>query len=264
MPSLRSSSGTDLKVKPMFDGPFGLNQGENMEEVFAKIFEIAKIILPWITGGLAGAILTYFLNRRMQNKNNPELTIESSSMRYELAETDTLSSKLLVSYGSNNFEKLSYIKYTILNTGNISIDNAFFSIEINDYAQIIDKSIITSPLKNQATFKETDALNIYNWETKEFKPGDTSSIFLLVNNQNKFNIHWRGIDNVRMIDKSEKPRFFDTRNDISNLTFIFVFAIAIRSFPLIGSSLQAIFLLFSAPYLTQTVTKYIENRSSKK
>ena len=235
-----------------------------MAQVISKIIEITKLVLPWLTGGLAGAILTYILNRKIQNKNRPELTIESTNIQYELDDTNILSEKLFVSYGSGKYENLACLKYVISNTGNITIDNAIFFIELDSEAEIVANSKKTLPLKNKVIFEKNEDSNIYSWITKEFKPGDISSINILINNKKYFKIYWRGIDNVRIIDKSDKPFFLDTTNDVSNIIYILIIIFTMGSFPLIGSSLQALLLLLFAPYLTRTITKYFKNKSFHK
>ena len=74
-----------------------------MDELVEQVLSALKTAAPWFTGGLAGAVLTYLLNRRQARKNQPRLSVRVTRVDYSLPSHDEAFRDLQVSYGGTIF-----------------------------------------------------------------------------------------------------------------------------------------------------------------
>lgn len=56
-----------------------------MQDWLVKVWDIFKIVAPWLTGGVAGATLTFLLNQRAARRRQARVLVTTERIDYSLA-----------------------------------------------------------------------------------------------------------------------------------------------------------------------------------
>ena len=86
-----------------------------IEALLKQLLTVSIAIAPWLTGGLAGALLTYTLNQRASRKKQPHLRITTERVDYSIPAKDETLKALRVFYDGTSYECLALFQFKIEN-----------------------------------------------------------------------------------------------------------------------------------------------------
>jgi hypothetical protein len=221
------------------------------------IWDIVKTGGPLVTGGLAGAFLTYFLNQRSARRKQAKLLVTTQRVDYSIAARDQQLKDLRVSFRGQGFDNLLLYQVAIENVSNKTVPNSVLLIQFNKETSIIDRSIVTRPIARDTGFKhQTSSDNAYLWEVGELKPRDSASLKLLLAPTTPIEWGWRGDDDVEVTSYGrEAPQAVE--RELRNLIFWAALFLLIGSVPFFGDLMRGFFLVILAPYIASYVMKWL-------
>jgi hypothetical protein len=225
-----------------------------MDDLIAQGLEAAKYLGPLLTGGLAGAVLTYILNRRAARRKQPRLLLTSERADFSIAATELRD--LRVSYDGRVFDSLLLFQMKLENVSTRTINNTPILLLFNGNTAIVDKSFSAYPLnKGQSWTPQTGQEAAYEWNPGELKPGDWAGIRLLLAPSTEVDWTWRGDDDVEIASYGKegvRTLEIELRDMIAWIAlFIFVGGI-----PFLSGLLQGTLLFVSIPLIVRYFTRW--------
>jgi hypothetical protein len=169
-----------------------------------QAWNIFKIVAPWLTGGLAGAILTLIARRREESRKRKLLSIESNITKYALPGTGSKNifrpEDLSISYKGKKYDHLALYDCKIKNIGSSGIDKQQLIFTIPIDANVLGKDIVCSPIEIEfkENLKEFSSKKEYCVAFGRLENGDNVSISIILDSKNVESIkcHPRGVDDV--------------------------------------------------------------------
>jgi hypothetical protein len=227
-----------------------------MQIDFQQILDVIKIIIPWLSGGLAGAILTYFLNRRLIKKNQPALIVKTSTVNYALPTYQKAFTNLKVSYHGRSYDQLSYHEINIDNISERAVDKAPFIISFPKAAQILDQNIISEPIRHTVIENQIDLeSNQYRYILEDLHPGDSCKIQLMVQNGDSLSWLFRGSDTVKVTSPYGQSGRLLT-DEFGLIILGIATYVMLGSLFFIGDILRGALIVFMAPYLYRQFSQW--------
>jgi hypothetical protein len=165
-----------------------------------EIFEVSKTVMPWLTGGLAGAALTYLLNQRSARNKRARLLLTTERVDYSLAARDEGFTDLRVSYEGREFDNLLLFQITAENISGKTIHKCPLLLLFAKPTEIVDQSSFTHPLKREvALVPQLGHELAYLWDPGELQPSDSARLRLLLAPTTAIKASWRGDDDIDVI-----------------------------------------------------------------
>lgn len=231
---------------------------------FQKIIDVLKVVMPWMTGGFAGAILTYILNRRLTKKNQPELFVKTSVVNYALPKYQKAFTNLKVSYNGRTYDELSYHEISIENISERAVNTAPFIILFPKEARILGENFINEPIKHNVIHDQVDLeSNQHRYIFEDLHPGDSCKIQLMVQNGALLSWHFRGLDNIKVTSSYGQSR--QLFGDEFRLIVLGVaFYVMLGSIFLLGDMLRGALIVLMAPYLYRQFSQWRAELFQKK
>jgi hypothetical protein len=162
--------------------------------------EVLKNFGPWLTGGLAGATLTYLLNQRIARRKRAKLQLTTERVDYSLASRDEQLKELRVSYRGNEFDNLVLYQFRIENVSTRTIPSTPFLLRLASGTAVVDRRWLTHPLARDTVFNQQPGHECaYLWDAGELKPQDSAELKLLLAPTTPVDWSWRGDDEVEVI-----------------------------------------------------------------
>ena len=221
-----------------------------------QLWTMFKVVAPWLTGGLAGAILTYFLNQRTARRKQPRLILSILRVDYSIPSKDEQLNDLQVSYGGKSYENLLLYQVDIENVSGRTIGNSPILFALSRSSSIIDKSTIVKPLNRETLWKPQDGQEgAYIWDASELKPGDSARLRLLIAPQTEIQWSWRGDDDVEVVAygrESERSLETELRNVIAWIAMYLICG----AIPFFAGALKALLLVASSPYIIRYLFRF--------
>lgn len=223
-------------------------------------FSTLKTIMPWVSGGLAGAILTLSVKMWSERRRKKILQIETELRRFSLDSetTDDVASKqgLKVSYSGHDYNHLLLYSFKLKNTGYGAIADQKIVFLFSPETNVLKERVQVSPLSIPFT---TNIVKTENGEEKHFDFNPISNdaeitITFLVDSASSeaIKIFPRGSDDIEYsIDDRASQNLFES--DIKKLFNYLVFYVLLGTFPIIHGALQAGVLLLSLPTIMRIV-----------
>ena len=212
-------------------------------------WDIFKAVMPWLTGGAAGATLTYLLNQRLARRKQARLQLTTERVDYSLASRDEQLKGLRVSYRGNEFDNLLLYQFRIENVSARTIPRTPFLLRLAQGTSVVDQRSLTYPLARDTVFmQQTGHECAYLWDAGELKPRDSAELKLLLAHTTKVDWGWRGDDEVEVTGYGRESPQTVERELRDVLVWISLFVI-LGGFPLISGFAQGLLLLFSIPYI---------------
>ncbi len=150
-----------------------------MQEWLEKFWDIFKIVAPWLTGGVAGATLTFLLNQRAARRKQARVLVTTERVDYSLAARDDQLKELRVSYCGTEYDSLLLYRFNIGNISTKTVQKSPTLFLLG--AAIVDRGSVTQPVKRQTTWVQQDGHEgAYIWDAGELKPGDSARLSLLL------------------------------------------------------------------------------------
>ncbi|KUO78071.1 MAG: hypothetical protein APF81_25735 [Desulfosporosinus sp. BRH_c37] len=222
---------------------------------WSQIVSFLKLIMPWITGGVGGVILSYFINRRTEKKNKPRLLVKTSIINYSSPVQNDLSKTLLVSYGGIEYQDISYLELTLINNSQKTINETPFCVDLDESAEILEYQVKINPIHYKVDPKKLQS-NIYEFPFRHVKPGDTIRIgFLVSGGQNRIRGVYKGSQDIEQIDEGKSGVISEDR-DVYSLLMILATYVLLGGIPLVSGVLQGGLIIFAAPLVMRTISKW--------
>ncbi len=206
--------------------------------------------MPWFTGGVAGAILTFVLNRRLDRRRQARLSLNIADIDYSLPSHQSTFQGLKVSYKDQPHDALRYYQFRVDNISQKTVANAPFVFLLPEQAIILDQAIESGPLSLDVTSsKEPREPNGYRYEAREVKPGDFFQISLLLSSVSPAKWFFRGNDDID-ITASDRVNLYTIERDMRDLIAAVTLYVMLGGIPLFAGVFQsgAVFLIGAIIY----------------
>jgi hypothetical protein len=122
-----------------------------MNSISNQYIEFAKTIMPWVTGGLAGAILTLLSKAYVSRRTKKTLSVKVHSLPFKLPSIKTKSKfkseDLKITYKQSNYKNLLYYEISFYNSGKRNITNQTFVICFPKETVFVDHEFFSEPIK---------------------------------------------------------------------------------------------------------------------
>lgn len=208
--------------------------GLDYTDTLKKIGEFIPLMTPYVSGGLAGAVLTFCLNRRLERKRQARLSVSVSEINYSLPSHQSTFSGLKVSYNDHPYDELRYYQFRVVNVSQKTIPVAPFVFLLPKDAKILDQSIESGPLRlSVCQSTEPRESNGVRFQAEDIKPEDHFQISLLLSSTAAIKWHFRGADEISIIasdsvsDNTEEQDLKDL--SVAAAAYVFFGAIPIFS-----------------------------------
>jgi len=214
-------------------------------------WESFKVVAPWLTGGLAGAVLTYLLNQRAARRKQPRLLLTTQRIDYSIPSKDEQLKDLRVSYGGQTFDSLLLFQMDVDDVSDRTVKVSPFLLLLNEKSAVIDRSALVKPLDRETAWtSQVGHEGAYVWDSGELKPGDQARLRLLVTPTTEVRWSWRGDDEVEITSygrESERTLERELRDAIGWIALYIVLGIV----PFFASAARALLLVMSSPYIVR-------------
>lgn len=229
-----------------------------------QVVALIKLVGPWLTGGLAGAILTYLLNQRSARRKQPRLILSTVRVDYSIPSKDEQLKDLQVSYGGKSYENLMLFQVDVENVSGRTIGKSPILFILNEKSLIIDRSSVVKPLNREALWLQQDGQEgAYIWDAGELKPGDSARLRLLLTPQAEIKWSWRGEDEVELVSygrESENTLEAELRNAIAWVAIYLLCGFI----PFFSEVLRSLFLVMSSPFIIRYLLRWWSIFSQRK
>lgn len=235
----------------------------------SEIMSWIKIVMPWITGGLAGAILTLLVKIKSDRKRRKILAINTEIRKFSL-ETDSeddIATKqgLKVSYLGREYHHLLLYSIKINNAGFGLLSNQNIVLLFSPEANILQEKINFSPLNISYTTKDIKTSNGIekHFEISTLRAEDNTVISILVDSssQNPIQVFPRPSEDVEvLINDLDRQDSFE--GDVRRLlSFVALYVLA-SAFPVLSGALQACVIIWSIPTLMPVIKRLSYRRTA--
>lgn len=233
----------------------------------SQVIDIAKMIAPWITGGLAGAILTLIARTREDRKRRKVITIETSLTAFALPKVQGTSAvrqeDLNVSYKGKSYAHLSLYRFAMRNTGPSAVQNQTVVLAMPTGLDPVDEMTATEPLQIEfkTDMKTTPTGDELSISVPRLEPGDAVTYSLLVNGSmaEQIRCHPRGTDDVKFRFAGQPESGQELEAEVKKLLLLFAMFFVVGAFDPIGGVFQAGVFLFMIPYLRHVLLFVLRN-----
>jgi hypothetical protein len=216
-----------------------------------------KVVAPWLTGGLAGATLTYFLNQRIARRKQARLLLTSQRVDYSLAARDEHLKDLHVSYEGQEFDNLLLYQLIVENVSGKTVQKSPILFRCSAETEVVYQDSVTFPLKSPTTFvRQTGHECAFLWEAGELKPGDSARLKLLLASTTSIDFDWRGDDEVDVESYGREAAGALELQLRNAIVWIALFILS-GSIPFVGGAGQAAFLIFSLPSIVPYIMRWL-------
>lgn len=228
------------------------------QEQTSNFISILRTIAPWISGGLAGAILTLLAKIWSERKRRKVLSISINKQKFSLPDFSPHEvlprEALTVSYKNKEYKHLSLLTVKLENIGNGGINGQNLVFIFPPGTSIIEEFLITEPISIQHR-QEDIAVEQKSGKSVTFdriEEGDDITISFLVDSKelDKFRCLPRGLDDIEY-----QIGQYETQTEIERTLYkvlIYLAAyILVGAVSIIGFALQAIILFIAMPSIIQ-------------
>jgi hypothetical protein len=232
-----------------------------------SVWEVAKVILPWLTGGVAGATLTFLLNQRVARRKQTRLDISAVRFPFEIDKKDDDLGPLQVSYKGSAFDTLLLYEFSINNISAKTAAKSPILIMMERGTNVVDRSSLTKPANRETTWTLQQGHECaYLWDAGELKPGDSARLRVLLSPTTSVEWLWRGDDDVD-VTSSGREEGKNIEDDLRDALVWIAIYVGLSGIPFISGFAQGTFLLITLPYVVPYVsrwrTRFLASRSPR-
>lgn len=219
--------------------------------------EFGLTIAPYLTGGLAGAIFTYFINRRSASKKLRRLAVQKVTVPYTLPK-DHRVDNLQIVYEGREQKNVSLFQLTLTNISKNLIPDNPVVIELPDGSRILEQGTLVEPV-NSAPLVDNDDLknNQLRFRFGSLQPGDRLFLwFLLADVSGDVKYFYRGDPEV-VLSESPYSGSGTDEDDIRSLAWCAcLYTIAKVGFnDVVTAPIQGAILLISVRYIVRLYSR---------
>ena len=167
-------------------------------------------VLPWVTGGLAGALLTYVLKVRSERRQQKIVSINITDIDLSFSDKKTADilpiDSLKISFENQTFSYLRLYAIVMVNIGYRAVEGIKLAISFPDSTTKIKTIISSEPLSIPYTLENSinDNELIYSISRLEIKDKMNFSFLLDSQESNKIVCLPRGVDDVEFRIRSDE------------------------------------------------------------
>lgn len=229
---------------------------QDISTILQQLWGAFQTAAPWLTGGLAGAVLTYTLNQRSARRKQPRLVVQTEKVDYSIATRDEALKSLRVFYEGEAFESLALFQFSIENSSDRTAKTSPFLFVLSEDTQIVNRSSLVQPVARELMWQsQTNQPGAYMWDAGELKPGDSARLRLLLSPSANIQWYWRGDDDIEIASfGADSTQEFERelRNIVAWIA-LYVFSGAI---PIIGQFTQALLIVLASPKIVQLFSQW--------
>jgi len=237
-----------------------------------EILEIAKIIAPYISGGLAGAIFTLIANSKYRKKNRKVLNIEEKLHRYSLNRNSSLNidNEIKITYNSVEYPNLSLYNAKLTNSGKKRIDRSKIILRFRESDDVIWSKINSSPIDIKKEYEisrsivdDTQYVD-YHLLIENMEVDDIISLSFLFNSRDPEQIKLlpREFDENLIVKEGEISSFNDIEDDFKQILYAYVVFIFSGMIPMFGSIVKAGIFFIMIPSIIRVLNFFL-NRNKR-
>jgi hypothetical protein len=220
-----------------------------MQDWLEQFWDVFKIVAPWLTGGVAGATLTYLLNQRAARRKQARVLVTTERVDYSLAAKDDQLKALRVSYCGTEYDSLLFYRFTIDNVSTRTVQKSPTLFIFDDGTEIVYRGSVLRPVNQQTPWVQLDGhTSAYIWDAGELKPGDSARLSLLLTPATSLNWSWRGDDDVEVTSFGREATSAIER-DLRNVVAWVALYVFFGSFPLFSGAAQSILIIATMPFI---------------
>lgn len=229
-----------------------------------EFLDIIKIAGPYLGGGVAGAILNYFISRRNDNHKKKKASINWRTINYNLPENLFDSEKLQVSYKDAYYESLVLYEIEIKNISFKKIlEELTFIFEMSKKTRIIEKKVSQGLEKNEYSFDQNNIeSHMLRFVTKNLYCGDIVKVSILAEGELSFNPQFRGDPEIEIVEGNKN---ISSSRDLESVIGLFSAYTLFGALPAeLSAILRAAIIFYNANIFINIFKKYFSNEKSKK
>lgn len=174
-------------------------------------FEALKTLGPYVSGGLAGAVLKMAYDHWQGKVKAKTFTVIEEKIEYKLpGASNEIERKvgipgastfkpLRVSYDGKDYARLSYYSLRVKNGKVPLTSEALFVVSMTPGTTVLAHQTIVNPIPFDVTMAEDASKGLVTFTTPALRPGDSIELRLLLNG-NPPTWHYRGSEDVTVID----------------------------------------------------------------
>ena len=232
-------------------------------QIIDETIGIAKTVLPWITGGLGGAIVGFLLNRRINKKREARLNISTKTTEFSITGESPLREKLSVSYDGRHCKKLFVAECTVENLSGRTVLDGRVIFEFDNTATHVTEPIIdSSPVPSiSCSFSKVDKSAMLQCLIERIEPNTQIRLQFLVDGPPKFR--------VAHVAAKDDPEIVQAGTDGSNpepdvLVRIWAMYAAIYTLagalPVLNTTIRGALIIATIPAIRRTAAYYRARR----
>ncbi len=215
--------------------------------------EAIKTVMPWVTGGLAGAILTMLTRTVSERRQQRRLSLNTTTTPFSLPvlgdHVGPQTTDLKVAYKGATYDDLFVYSAVATNAGNGSLDNLKVVLLVPRSVQILDISTHSQPISASAFHDVNETLEYaeHVFALPRLEGGDAFAITLLAHGRER-NIKCvpRGTDSIRVVyDTHHGPG--DRDNSAATLVLFGALFVVADAIPILGTVVKAAALVAATP-----------------
>jgi len=171
-----------------------------MQAALNNVVEVLKVVMPWVTGGLAGAVLGYFLNQRVAARARPRLLVTYDKVNYTLPKREQAFKDLRVSFNGTAYDRLVYHELEVANVSQRNLAAAAFVVDLGEGSTVLRERIDSEPIRLEVA-QDQAGLEVYQrrYVARELNAGDSVKIRLLVEGGETLKWYYRGPEEARVV-----------------------------------------------------------------
>lgn len=235
-----------------------------MEGWLNALWELFKVITPLLTGGLAGATLTYILNQRNSRRKQARILLTTECIDYSVAGKDDHLNGIRVSYRGTEFNNIMLYEINIENVSIKTVPKCPFLLFFERDISVVDWSTLTRPTDRETNWTQQHGHeNAYLWDAGELKPGDSARLRLLLAPTTSINWSWRGDDEVE-VTSSGREAGQTVERELRNVIFWISLYIFFGTIPFFAGMAHALLLIVSMPYIVSRCIRWWPTVTSRR
>jgi hypothetical protein len=219
------------------------------------VLAFLKTVMPWVTGGLGGALVGYALNRRIARKREARLVISRNLVQFSIAGNSAFRDKLSVSYDGRPYESLTLCECQISNPSARTIEDVVVVFEFDQEATLVDAPTVEfTPIPSRHIISTDDLPNnMLRCAFGTLNRDSRARFRALVNGPARLQVHASAKDDPDLVhldgtDSDESPE----RLVVSLGAYLALFVL-VGSLPLAGGALQAVVILAAVPAIRKVL-----------
>jgi len=240
-------------------------------QLAAQTWDMFKVIAPWLTGGLAGAVLTLLVKRREAKRERRVLAVDTHLTRYALPKLESLEAfrqeDLRIAYKGKEYVHLSLLEISGRNVGATGIQGQQLLFVLPEGISAVEKAVSFSPaqLEYREETREAQGRTEYELTITRLEPGDRALVSLLLDGPNVDGVQClpRGVDGVSYI-MGQLEAQNELESDIYKVLVLVGFMLLGSTMPFFGGVIQGMVFAFMIPFLRRIIAYFLRSHQSRK